>query len=267
MAVAGADRLAVLAGRGTLPLQVASKEADCFVVGFQGVQTDATPDFVARFEKMGGLFKELHKQGVTRVCFAGGLARPALSPLRFDTTMMRLAPRLLAAMKGGDDQILRVVVEVFEEAGFTVVGAHEICPELLAHEGVIVGPKPDEQAMRDMERARDILAALSPMDVGQGCVVGNGLCYGIETVQGTDAMLAMVAQTPLEQQGVLMKRAKRGQELRVDMPAVGVETLRAAHRAGLAGVVIEAGRVMLLEADDMHRVAHELGLFIYGETR
>ncbi|MEY8099085.1 LpxI family protein [Falsihalocynthiibacter sp. S25ZX9] len=267
MAADAPNRLAVLAGRGDLPLQVAAREADSFVVTFQSVETNAQPDYEARFEKLGGLFKELHKQGVKRVCFAGGLRRPALNPLRFDATMMRLAPRLIAAMKGGDDHILRIVVEVFEDAGFTVVGAHEICPEILATEGLIAGEAPSEQALRDMDRAHAILTALSPVDVGQGCVVANGLCYGIETIQGTDAMLSFIAQNTLSRQGVLMKRAKVGQELRVDMPAIGPETLHGAHSAGLAGVVVQAGQVMIVDPVETCALAKELGLFIYGEAR
>lgn len=259
-------RLAVLSGRGDLPIQVAAREAGSFVVSFKDVETDVTADYVARFEKMGGLFKELHKQGVSRVCFAGGLRRPALNPLRFDATMMRLAPRLIAAMKGGDDHILRIVIEIFEDAGFTVVAPHEILPEILATEGVIAGNAPDGQSQKDIDRARDILTALAPVDVGQACVVANGLCYGIETIQGTDAMLRVVAEGSLSRQGVLMKRAKEGQELRVDMPAIGPETLHSAHAAGLAGIVVETGRVMIVDPEQTRDLAVQLGLFIYGEA-
>ncbi|WP_380052184.1 LpxI family protein [Falsihalocynthiibacter sp. SS001] len=264
---ASSNRLAVISGRGELPLIVAEREPDSFVVCFYGVETDAKPDYNARFEKLGGFFKELRKQGVKRVCFAGGLMRPALNPLRFDATMMRLAPRLLSAMKGGDDAILRIIVEIFEAEGFEVVGPHEICPEILATEGVMAGAEPKDQTLRDIERANAILTALSPVDVGQGCVVANGLCYGIETIQGTDEMLRFIAQNSLSRQGILMKRSKVGQELRVDMPAIGPDTLHLVHSAGLAGIVVEAGHVMIVEKEQTLALAKELGLFIFGEGR
>ena len=116
----------------------------------------------------------------------------------------------------------------------------------------------------------DILLALSPLDVGQGAVVAGGLCLGIETLQGTDALLRFVAETPEHLQrgagGVLVKAPKRGQDLRVDMPAVGPDTVRNAARAGLDGIVVSAGKVVLIDRDATRAALEETGLFLFARV-
>ena len=200
---------------------------------------------------------------------AGGVGRPPLNPAEFDDFMQALAPRLLAAFQGGDDALARLVIQVFEENGIAVVGAHELLPALTAAPGVLVGAEPSARNRADMARATDILLALSPLDVGQGAVVANGLALGIETQQGTDAMLRFVAQTDQslrgEGGGVLVKRPKIGQDLRVDMPAIGPDTVAGAAAAGLDGIVISARKVVLIERDRLVRAAQEAGLFIFAE--
>lgn len=262
-----AGKLAILACSGGLPVRIAEAHPEAIRIGFAGVPNDLQGDVQDhRFEKMGDLFANLKDQGVDRVVFAGSLARPPLDPTAFDPTMMSLAPRLMVAMQSGDDALLSQVIAIFEEQGFAVMGAHELVPGLTAEEGLTVGAEPGEADLQDVSRAWDILMALSPLDVGQGCVVAGGQCLGIETVQGTDALLQFVAQTPeklrRDFKGVYVKAAKRGQDLRIDMPVIGPQTIAAVARAGLAGLVIEAGRVMIVERDKTLQAVEDEGLFL-----
>jgi len=263
-------KLAILAGSGALPvaLSVAAPEAIC--ITFAGVPHALTKFHEHQFEKLGALFADLKAMNVTKVVFGGSMSRPPLDPAQFDPVMLSLAPRLVAAMQGGDDALLRLVVQIFEEQGFTVLGAHEIAPELTVPEGILCGPKPSETALNDADRAADILSALAPVDVGQGCVVAGGLCLGIETIQGTDTLLAFVAQTPKSlrrgAKGVFVKAPKRGQDLRVDMPAIGPETVRNAAAAGVEGIVLQAGGVLVLDRDATLHAAESEGVFIMGRA-
>ncbi|MGH1354897.1 MAG: LpxI family protein [Thalassovita sp.] len=261
-------RLAILAGSGALPVALAKAAPDAYCVSFAGVPTDLTSTHVHHFEKLGALFADLRENGVTHVSFGGSMSRPPLNPANFDATMMALAPRLLAGMQGGDDALLRLVIEVFEEQGFTVVGAHEIAPDLTVAEGLMCGPEPSEQALKDAERAADILNALAPVDVGQGCVVAGGICVGIETIQGTDALLEFVAETPKPllrgHAPIFVKAPKRGQDLRVDMPAIGPLTIENAAKAGIQGIVVQAGKVLLLDRNCTLQAAENAGIFILG---
>ncbi|MEL6127804.1 MAG: LpxI family protein, partial [Pseudomonadota bacterium] len=125
---------------------------------------------------------------------------------------------------------------------------------------------------KDAARARAILRALAPHDVGQAAVVAQGLCLGIETIQGTDALLRFVAQNPVRMpdpedgRGVLVKAPKEGQDARLDMPAIGPDTIRHAADAGLSGLVIEAGAVMVLGREEVVALADAAGLFILSDA-
>jgi hypothetical protein len=265
-------RLAILAGQGALPHLIADATPDALFVHFAGVPVDlpSTDVLEASFEQFGQMFTDLHSAGVTQVVFAGGLARPALNPARFDARMIQLAPGFMAAMAGGDDGLLRAVIAAFEAEGFAVRGAHHLVPGLTAEPGLLAGPEPTDLDLADARRARAILSALGPLDVGQGVVVADGQALGVETAQGTDAMLGFVGQTPEKlrhrARGVLVKAPKPGQDLRIDMPAIGPETIASAAAAGLAGLVIAAGQVLLIDRDQTLRDAAAAGLFILAEA-
>lgn len=262
-------RLAILAGSGQLPREIAKAVEGALYVTFEGAGGDA-PDGVehlgARFEKLGALFAALRAGGVGQVVFAGAMTRPALDPSAFDETTLRVMPAIMQAMRKGDDALLRAVAAVFEAEGFAVLGAHELVPGLTLEHGTLVGKSPSAAEELDAAKAYAILAALGGQDVGQSCVVEGGLCLGIETLQGTDAMLGFVAATPAHLRaatgGVFVKLPKPGQDLRFDMPAVGPETLSAVAAAGLSGLVIGAGGVIVLEREEVFRLAESLGLFL-----
>lgn len=262
--------LAILSGGGALPLMLAQAYPNAMRVVFDGVPHGlADPVNTHKFEKMGGVFAALHQAGVDRIVLAGGLGRPALNPAEFDAGMMAIAPRLLPALQGGDDAILRLVITVFEEQGFEVVGAHELLRDVTVPEGQMAGDAPSKTALTDAARACDILLALSPLDVGQGAVVAAGQCLGIETLQGTDAMLRFVGDTPdrlRRAKGVLVKAPKKGQDLRVDMPAIGPDTVHNAAAAGLEGIVVSAGKVLMLERDATLAAFETTGLFLIGQV-
>lgn len=263
-------RTGIIAGGGGLPLALATALPDAHVIAFDGTEVAVPEDRIARhrIEKLGGVFDALRAAGVTRVVMAGAMSRPALDPAALDPVMMALAPRIMMAMQGGDDALLRLVIAVFEEQGFAVVGAHELLPGLTAEEGLLAGPAPSARARTDIARGIDILTALGPVDVGQGCVVATGLCLGIETLQGTDALLRFVGDTPAHLRksgGVLVKRPKPGQDLRVDMPAIGPATAQAAADAGLEGIAIAARQVLLIDRPALIAACDRLGLFLQAD--
>lgn len=266
-----AGRLAIIACAGKLPVEVAQAAPEAMVITLEGIPSDLAPRSERhRLEKIGTLFAAMRATGVDRVVFAGSLARPALDPAAFDADMAALAPRLVSAMSEGDDALLRTVLKVFEEQGFSVVGAHEVVPGLVAEAGLAIGPAPGPSEEADIARASRILHGIAPLDIGQGCVVAGGQCLGIETVQGTDALLSFVAGTEAKfrrgHRGVCVKAAKAGQDLRIDMPAIGPRTVTAAAGAGLAGLAVEAGRVMILERETTLAALRDSGLFLVSRS-
>ena len=272
--------LAIVAGQGALPRLLAEECSRTgrryFVVVFEGTHLDwldGHPVIPAVFGKPGRLFASLRQNGCREVTFAGGMKRPNIRPMRFDLKAIRLAPMLFKALRSGDDTALRIVHEIFEGEGLRIVGAHSLLSSLLAPEGVLTEAKPTEADRADAARAAAIVQALGAVDVGQGTVVAQGICLGVESIQGTDAMLGFVADTaagfrpdPEGGRGVLLKGPKPGQDWRSDLPAIGPDTVIQAHKAGLSGIVVQAGGVLILGLEDTVARANALDLFIWGRA-
>lgn len=265
-------RTAIIAGAGALPALIAGAVPDLVVAAIDGtpVQGVAVAE-PFRVERLALFLDRLHDLGVGRVVFAGAVHRPRLDPALFDPATARMVPRLVGAMQQGDDATLREVIAIFEDAGFAVIGAEALVPGLVPGPGVLSAAQPSQADARDVARAAQIVGALGAVDVGQGAVVSQGLCLAAESLPGTDAMLDWVAVTaatlrpdPNGARGVLYKAPKPGQERRVDLPALGPETVRRAAAAGLAGIAWEAGGVMLLDRAAMVAEADAAGLFLWA---
>ena len=271
---------ALIAGTGALPALLArhlEAEGTSFVLAeMEGFPCAVEPGWTVlrfRVERLAMLFRDLHAAGITRICFAGAVARPALDPSLIDADTAPLVARLLPVIGQGDDALLRGVLALFEEAGFEVVGAETILPGLLPCPGVLGAHAPTEADAADAARAAEILATTGPLDIGQGAVVAQGLCLALETLPGTDAMLDWVADVaaarrpnPQGARGVFYKAPKPCQDRRADLPAIGPDTVRRAAAAGLAGIVVAAGGVLLLDRDRLVAEADRLGLFLWARA-
>ena len=255
--------LAIVAGRGRLPALLAEAAPGALICAVEGAGREARPDVTFRVETLGTFLRDLRGRGVARVCLAGAIARPELDPARVDAATAPILPGLMAAAAGGDDAALRAVIGVFEAAGLEVVAPDAVRPDLLPPAGLLAGAlAPRDEA--DAARAAAILAALAPVDVGQGCVVAGGLCLAVEALPGTDHMLGVVAGLARRARaGLLLKAPKAGQDRRVDLPTIGPGTIRAAARAGLSGIAVEAGGVLVLDADACAEAATMAGLFLW----
>jgi UDP-2,3-diacylglucosamine hydrolase len=256
-------KLALIAGRGDLPaLVVEAAGAVPLVCAYEGTPVTAlAADLSFRLETLGTLLAELGNRGTSHICFAGGLDRPVLDPSKLDAATAPLVPRFLQALQAGDDGALRVVIEIFEEKGFTVLGAQQIAPDLLAQNGVLSTAQPDDAVRADAALAADQIRAMSSQDKGQACVVVGGQVIAMEDARGTDAMLAQLAP---HTGGVLFKGPKAGQSRLIDLPTVGPQTFKAAHAAGLGGVVVEADDVLVLHRDACVALANEYGLVFWA---
>lgn len=255
---------AIIAGAGVLP-GLLLQAGPAHIVRLDGVESDPldAPDIAARFEQFGALFSALRDAGVEELAFAGALSRPAFDPSLMDPETMALMPRVAKAMGQGDDALLRTVAAIFEEAGFRVVGARDLRPDLLADAGPIHGA-PSEMQKADAARARAVLDALGPLDVGQAAVAAKGQMIGIETLQGTDAMLRFVGASLPGSGGVLVKRPKPTQDLRMDTPAIGPTTVMRAAEAGLSGIEVAAGAVLILDQEGVAGACEASGVALWA---
>jgi UDP-2,3-diacylglucosamine hydrolase len=263
-------RLAIIAGAGALPATLmAAMPEKPLVAALDGfTPTGVTPDITFRVERLVPFLNHLLDQGVTQVCFAGAVQRPNLDPSLFDPLTAQMVPRLLAAMQAGDDATLREVLNIFQEFDLEILSATDLAPSLTPAAGILTGhlTAPDES---DATRAAAIVSALGRVDVGQGAVVQAGLCLAVETITGTDAMLAQTALIPQNlrpksTKGLFYKAPKPTQDLRIDLPTIGLQTLEMVAKAGLGGIAFQSGGVILLDQAAMIARASELGLFLWS---
>lgn len=268
-------RLGLIAGGGEVPGNVAAAAAaagmEVFVLAFEDV-TD--PDLLARyphrfirFDKVGGTLAALKAGGCDSVCMVGRVARPDFARLRPDMAGIGLLPKVVAAARKGDDALLHVLVDFFDKKGFRVVGAHEIAGDVLATAGPMGRVAPGERDLADIEKGMTVVDALGALDVGQGAVVRDGLVLAVEAAEGTDRMLERCADLGAGAGGVLVKLTKPGQDHRVDLPTIGVETVARAAAAGLNGIAVEAGAAMVIDRLATLARADAEGLFISGVAR
>ncbi|MBK0398824.1 UDP-2,3-diacylglucosamine diphosphatase LpxI [Limibaculum sp. M0105] len=271
--------LAIIAGRGTLPQRLAEARREAglpyLLIVFPGCEETwmaAHPIERHEFERAGRLFSALRRAGVETVVFAGAMNRPRLRPWRVDWTALRLLGRALRLLARGDDAMLRGFGAVFEERGLRLISPAEILgDELTLPRGALGRHAPSAADLKDAARAAAIVTALGPVDVGQGAVVARGLCLAVEAIEGTDLMLARIAELPAERRraapppsGVLWKAPKPGQDRRFDLPTIGPATVEGAARAGLRGIVGAAGEIHLLDPQATREAADRLGLFVFG---
>ena len=214
----------------------------------------------------------LEKSGCNDLVIIGAVNRPDFGNVRPDFGAIKALPFLLGLGKGGDDSVLSRIVNYIEDKGYRVHGAGDVAPELLAGEGMLSTKTSSAEDKTDIEIAFKVVRALGRLDVGQGAIVAKGRVLAVEAAEGTDAMLQRCAdlrtsgRTRGARAGVLVKAPKPGQEERIDMPTIGPETLRKAAAAGLAGIAVAAGRVLLAERAATIEAANENKLFLVGEN-
>ena len=268
-----AGALGILAGGGPLPGRVAAAARaggrPVFIVGFEGFADSAVlapfPHEWVRLAAAGQILAILRAHACTDLVLVGPVRRPSILDLRPDAAGARILARIGRAAFAGDDGLLTAVVRVLAEEGFRVLGAHEILVEALAPAGVLGTIAPDARATADIWRGVEVARALGAVDVGQGCVVQQGIVLCVEAIEGTDAMLARVAGVARQGPGgVLVKLVKPGQDRRADLPTIGPGTVRAAAAAGLRGIAIEAGGTILTDRAALVREADAAGLFLIG---
>jgi len=272
------DKLGLIAGGGTLPVEIARhcerSGRPLFVIrlkGFAGSGLQSYAGAEVGLAEIGKCLNALKRAGCRAVCLAGDVARPDFTSLMPDFRGLMLLPKVIASARKGDDALLRVMVGVFEKAGFAVQGAHEVMDDLSLPLGLLGSRSPNADDLADAGRALEVARAIGQMDIGQAAVVARGLVLAVEAQEGTDAVLARVAELPEHLKGrpgagagVLAKAPKPIQETRVDLPTIGLATIHGVARAGLAGIVGEAGLLLVLDREAVIALADELGVFILG---
>jgi DUF1009 family protein len=278
MASEAAGPVAIIAGGGGFPAEVAAavkaSGRAVRIIGLRGFSARSIGGEAVQPADMldpSRILAALAAINPACVVLAGSVTRPGPLAIASVFSAFRNREELGRILSSGDDRILRGVVGLLEEAGFRVVGAHEVAPGLLAPEGCLTRGQPAVQDDADMALAGEILGATGRFDIGQGVVVAHGRVLAVEGPEGTDAMLERVAGLRRSRRvklqgpaGVLVKRPKPGQDVRVDLPAIGPRTVARARAAGLCGIGVASGAVVIIERAATLEAADKAGLFVAG---
>jgi UDP-2,3-diacylglucosamine hydrolase len=265
--------LGILAGGGPLPAQVAQAARQAgrpvFVIGFAGFADPALirpfSHVMLRLGAAGQILDALRKADCRDLVLIGPVKRPSIASLRPDAVGLRLLTRIGVAQFSGDNGLLEAIVRILGEEGFRVIGAQDVLQGSLGSEAALGRYTPDAQALADIERGVAVVRALGAVDVGQGCVVQQGIVLAVEAIEGTDSMLARCrALARAGPGGVLVKIVKPGQDRRADLPTIGPATVQAAADAGLRGIAFEAHGTLLIDPDRCRAEADKVGIFLSG---
>ena len=273
------SKIGVIAGGGVLPFAV----ADAILASGRkphifAIKGSCDAEHLKRFShdwislgQFGRIRRLLRAEGCRDLIFVGSLVRPALSEIRFDLRTLFVAPKIYASFRGGDDHLLTGVAGIFEESGYRVVGVKDIVPNLVMPSGNLTRSGPDNATVADIDKGLSLLRALGPFDVGQAVVVIDRNVVAVEDIEGTDGLLARVAQLREKGRlrskpglGVLVKAPKVGQDLRFDLPTLGPRTVEGAAAAGLSGIAIVADHTLIAEPQLVVATADKAGLFVTG---
>lgn len=271
--------LAIVCGAGTLPYTVAAavrasgRRVVLFALrGFaDAARAGEFPHHWIALGQAGRFLRLAKSEGCRDVVMIGGVVRPALSQIRLDLTTLRLLPRVIGAFRGGDDHLLSNVGRLFEEHGFRLLAAQALVPEILVPEGVLGRVRPSGRDRADIAQGLALLEAVGPFDLGQAAVVAQRHSLAVEGAEGTDALLARIAELRSSGRvrgpagvGVLVKAPKPAQDRRLDLPAIGPPTVEGVARAGLAGIAVVAGSTIIAESGRLIALADRSGVFVVG---
>ncbi|RDV01234.1 LpxI family protein [Undibacter mobilis] len=269
--------LAMICGGGALPLAIADYVAARgrkvvlfpLIGAADGLPVENYPHHWIYIGQIGKFMRLARAEGASDVVFIGALVRPRILQTRPDLKALMIMPRVLKAFRGGDDHLLTGMARLLEDEGFHLRGAHEVAPEILAPAGVLGSVQPSEADRADIELGLDYLDAASPFDIGQAVAIANRHVLAVEAAEGTDQMLARVAELrangrvrSAKGRGVMVKAPKRHQDRRFDLPSIGPRTVEGVAQAGLAGIAVVAGATVVAEADKLLAAADRAGIFI-----
>ena len=271
--------LALICGGGSMPLAVAQSVAGRGrgVVLFalrgaaEGPGFERFPHHWVYIGQIGKFMRLARAAGCRDVVFIGSLVRPSLWQVHPDLKALVIMPRVIAAYRGGDNHLLSGMAKILEQDGFRMLGAHEVAPEILVPEGALGRAQASPGDNDDIAIGFDCLRAIGPFDVGQAVVVSGKHVLAVEAAEGTDQMLARVAEMRANGRlraanagGVLVKAAKPGQDRRFDLPSIGPQTVSGVVRAGLAGIAVVAGETIIAEPEEVRARADRENVFVVG---
>lgn len=263
----GVTRLGIIAGAGQLPALLLNhcraRNIYPFIIALKGQAEPAlytgVDHVVLRLGAGRDLFRTLREHDISDVVMIGAVTKPSLLDLRPDFYAARFLARVgFSAL--GDNSLLSAIKIQMEKEGVRVHGLHEFLPDILMTEGLVGGPPPDTNQMKDIDAGIATSQALGRADRGQSVIVLNGRVMGEEGMAGTNALIRAHGTRG----AILVKTCKPQQDRAIDLPTIGPDTITLCAAQGMAGIALEAGSAFIIDRDNVAALAERHGLFVVG---
>jgi DUF1009 family protein len=277
-----AERIGLIAGNGSFPLLVLdAARAQGFDVIVAAIKEEAAPEIEQHgatavhwlsLGELSRLIETFQREGVHRAIMAGQVKHKQIfSSIRPD---WKLAKLLLSLGTRNTDSLLGAVAQSLAEEGITLENSTSFLEPLLARAGVLTKRQPTPQEKKNIEYGRTVARQLAQYDIGQTVVVAESACVAVEAMEGTDAAIARAGEimrslggeaSTLGRSLTVVKIAKPNQDMRFDVPVVGVKTIEVMRQAGATCLALDAGKSLLLEGDAIFAVADSAGITIVAD--
>ena len=268
-------KLGIIAGGGSIPAMLIRRcqeqKRDFFVLAIEGnadksIFDQNIPHQWIRIGQAGTGFKRFAEDKVQDVIMIGTIRRPSFFDLVPDLRTAAFFAKI-GTKSLGDDGILRALVAEIESEGMKVKGVHEVMEEILVKSRIMGKFKPNQQNIADIYRGIEVASELGHLDVGQAVIVQQGLVLGVEGIEGTDELIRRCGEYRRKGEGgVLIKLRKPQQDMRIDLPTIGVRTIEQAYRSGLKGIAVHAGNGLIVDEEEVIKLADKYKMFIMGVT-
>lgn len=274
-------RVGLLAGSGRFPILFAEGakrqgyEVHCVGVRYEAPEElrSICADFRIRgVSKLGGMMRDFERMGIKNVVMAGKITKSVMhTPMRVvrlmpDLAMFELWYRVCRADKR-DDTILMGVIEMFSRRGLHFASALDYCPELLVNEGVLTKRVPNRAQWDDIDFGWQLAKHMGGLDVGQSVAVKERSALAVEAIEGTDRCIERAGQLCPAGGWTLVKVAKPDQDMRFDVPTVGVQTIENLNKARAKVLAIEADRTIMIDKEKVVELANQYGMIIVAVKR
>ena len=275
-------KIGLIAGWGNFPIRVAESlvgqgyEVSCVAV--KGHADPVLKDICHDYRefgmgKMGSQVRYLRRSGIHQATMAGKIFKTLIFEPFFllrhcpDLTFWRhFFPVFLTRTKDRkDDTLLTTVTELYAAGGIMFAPATDFAPDLLIGEGLLTKRKPNDQQQKDIDFGWTLALEMGRLDVGQSVVVKNQAAIAIEAIEGTDACITRAGSLCKSGGFTVVKTAKPQQDMRFDVPTVGVGTIETIHKAGGKVLAIEAGRTIMIDQEETIELANRYGIVIVSK--
>jgi DUF1009 family protein len=267
------EKLGLIAGMGGLPLALAAEARKMghyiVAIALQPPADDSLKPLADEFHKIsvgrfGGLLSLLKKQSITNVVMAGKIPKTLLYENKASIIPDLKAIKLLFSLKNhSDDTIMSAVVRELENKGITVHKTTDFTKNLLVPEGVMTSRKPSKKNLQDIEFGWGVAKNIGGLDIGQTVVVKNLAVMAVEAIEGTDKAISRGGKLA-EKDGVVIKVSKPQQDMRFDVPVVGIETLRTMQKVSARVLALEADKCIIVDREKFIKEADESGIVVVG---